>query len=137
MQSPSLSTPSFVTSIYMSRSPRRSTSNPTPAEPTAGDRLLAQYLQTPEAAPDPLPPVPKGDAAGLRRATFQVRESVLDELDRFHLELQLALGKSKAPYKETIVEAAIVHLLSQAREDGGLWIERLQQWQQSRLRSRR
>ncbi|MBD2161677.1 MAG: hypothetical protein VKL01_05170 [Limnothrix sp.] len=106
-------------------------------EPTAGDQLLAQYLQPTESETDSLPPAPKGQAASLRRATFQVRESVLDELDRFHLELQLALGKSNAPYKETIVEAAIVHLLNQAKEDGGQWIERLQQWQQSRLRSRR
>lgn len=126
----------------MATSPQRSAAQPpdspdSATNPTAGDRLLAPYLQPAEPPADRLPPVPKSDAANLRRATFQMRESVLDELDRFHLELQLALGKSNAPYKEVIVEAAIVQLLNQAKEDGNQWIERLQQWQQSRLRSRR
>ncbi|TAD75539.1 MAG: hypothetical protein EA001_14005 [Oscillatoriales cyanobacterium] len=125
----------------MATSPQQSAAqtpnSPDPTNLTAGDRLLAPYLQPTEPPTDRLPPVPKGDAANLRRATFQMRESVLDELDRFHLELQLALGKSNAPYKEVIVEAAIVQLLNQAKEEGSQWVERLQQWQQSRLRSRR
>ncbi|RCJ17494.1 hypothetical protein A6770_33925 [Nostoc minutum NIES-26] len=47
----------------------------------------------------------------LRKSTFQISEDVLHQLDKLHLTLQLELGKANAPYKEVIVEEAIVQLL--------------------------
>lgn len=49
----------------------------------------------------------------LRKSTFQISEGVLDRLEQLHLRLQLELGKKDAPYKEVIVEEAIVQLLKQ------------------------
>jgi hypothetical protein len=43
--------------------------------------------------------------------------ALLDQLDRLHLTLQLELGKSSAPFKEVIVEEAIVRLLEQVSLD--------------------
>ncbi len=49
----------------------------------------------------------------LRKSTFQISEEVLNQLEQLHLGLQLELGKKDAPYKEVIVEEAIVQLLEQ------------------------
>lgn len=49
----------------------------------------------------------------LRKSTFQISEEVLERLEQLHLGLQLELGKKDAPYKEVIVEEAIVQLLKQ------------------------
>jgi hypothetical protein len=57
----------------------------------------------------------KGKPLALRKATFQLNEEVLKQLDVLHLQLQLELGKAEAPYKEVIVEEAIVELLKQDR----------------------
>jgi hypothetical protein len=38
----------------------------------------------------------------------QISEEVLHQLDKLHLTLQLELGKANAPYKEVIVEEALV-----------------------------
>jgi hypothetical protein len=53
----------------------------------------------------------------IRKATFQLSEEVLQQLDKLHLQLQLQLGKSETPYKEVIVEEAIAQLLEQSNED--------------------
>lgn len=53
----------------------------------------------------------------IRKATFQLNEAVLQQLDKFHLQLQLELGKGMTPYKEVIVEEAITRLLEQAQEN--------------------
>lgn len=42
---------------------------------------------------------------------------MLQQLDKFHLQLQLELGKGSAPYKEVIVKEALVRLLEQAQEN--------------------
>ena len=55
--------------------------------------------------------------SAIRKATFQLNEAVLQQLDKFHLQLQLELGKGSAPYKEVIVEEAITRLLEQAWEN--------------------
>ncbi|GAB4351150.1 MAG: hypothetical protein Fur0042_19320 [Cyanophyceae cyanobacterium] len=93
-------------------------------------------LGTPEAPSDPiqgpLPTLPASGHAKLKRGTFQVRESVLEELDRYHLELQLALGKANAPYKEVMVEAALVLFLESVRAEPGPWLDLLQEWQRRR-----
>jgi hypothetical protein len=50
----------------------------------------------------------------IRKSTFQLSEEVLKQLDRYHLQLQLELGKADAPYKEVIVEEAIAQFLIDA-----------------------
>jgi hypothetical protein len=50
----------------------------------------------------------------IRKSTFQLSEEVLKQLDRYHLQLQLDLGKTDAPYKEVIVEEAIAQFLVNA-----------------------
>jgi hypothetical protein len=47
----------------------------------------------------------------LRKATYQIDAAVLEALDRYHLQLQIDLGRRNAPHKETIVEEAIVQWL--------------------------
>jgi hypothetical protein len=61
----------------------------------------------------------------LRKSTFQISDAVLASLDRLHLQLQLELGKANAPYKEAIVEEALVQLLEQANSNRTQLIEAL------------
>ena len=68
----------------------------------------------------------------LRKATFKIDSQVLERLERYHLELQLQLGKRNAPYKETIVELAILELLEQLESKNEKIWSRLQQQQQLR-----
>ena len=72
------------------------------------------------------------DKLTLRKATFQLSDAVLQQLDTFHLQLQLELGKANAPYKEVIVEEAIAQLLEQASLDRTKLIAALEQRQQQR-----
>lgn len=66
----------------------------------------------------------------LRKATFKLSEPVLEQLDTFHLQLQLELGKANTPYKEVVVEEAISQLLEQVIQDRDLLIARLKERQQ-------
>ncbi len=66
----------------------------------------------------------------LRKATFKLSQSVLEQLDTFHLQLQLELGKANAPYKEVIVEEAISQLLEQMLQNRDSLVARLQERQQ-------
>jgi hypothetical protein len=68
----------------------------------------------------------------LRKSTFQISEAVLVKLDQLHLQLQLELGKANAPYKEAIVEEAIVQLLEQANSNRAQLIEALLKRHQER-----
>lgn len=68
----------------------------------------------------------------LRKSTFQISETVLLRLDQVHLTLQLELGKAIAPYKEVIVEEALVRLLEQFVDDRSGLIEVLVSRQKSR-----
>ena len=107
------------------------------------DRILDRYAttdgalnaiaptETDRVAPA-LPPLPPSSHARLKRATFQVRDSVLDDLERYHLELQLAIGKANAPYKEVMVEAALVQFLESVRANPSDWLDLLQDWQRRR-----
>ena len=56
----------------------------------------------------------KADKSAIRKSTFQLSEEILKQLDRYHLHLQLELGKADAPYKEVIVEEAIAQFLVNA-----------------------
>lgn len=71
----------------------------------------------------------------LRKSTFQISEAVLNQLDQLHLTLQLELGKANAPYKEVIVEEALVRLLEQVISDRPALIEVLVSKQKSRDKS--
>jgi hypothetical protein len=70
------------------------------------------------------------DKPSLKKSTFQLTETILQQLDVFHLHLQLELGKAKAPYKEVIVEEAICQLL--ATRDRQQLLVALQQRQDQR-----
>jgi hypothetical protein len=72
------------------------------------------------------------DKSGLRKSTFQLNKVVSGQLDTFHLELQLELGKATAPYKEVIVEEAITRLLSEAKENKADVVKRLRERQEKR-----
>ena len=63
---------------------------------------------------DNLPTSQQVDKSTIRKSTFQLSEAVLTQLDRYHLQLQLDLGKADAPYKEIIVEEAIAQFLANA-----------------------
>jgi hypothetical protein len=56
----------------------------------------------------------------------------LQQLDKFHLQLQLELGKGSAPYKEVIVEEAIARLLEQADKNLEELVAALHQRQEMR-----
>ena len=68
----------------------------------------------------------------IRKATFQLSEAVLQQLDKFHLQLQLELGKSSAPYKEVIVEEALAQFLEQARSNRDELLKALRSRQERR-----
>ena len=68
----------------------------------------------------------------LRKSTFQISETVLLQLDQVHLKMQLEWGKASAPYKEVIVEEALVRLLEQFADDRLGLIEVLVSRQKSR-----
>lgn len=70
--------------------------------------------------------------SGIRKGTFQLNEAVLQQLERFHLQLQLELGKGSAPYKEVIVEEAIARLLEQADKNREELVAALHQRQEMR-----
>ncbi len=72
------------------------------------------------------------DKFELRKSTFQLNKVVSEQLDTFHLELQLELGKAAAPYKEVIVEEAISRLLDEAKENKADLVRRLQERQETR-----
>jgi hypothetical protein len=65
----------------------------------------------------------------IRKSTFQLSEDILQQLETFHLQLQLELGRGNAPYKEVIVEEAIAQFLEQDRDN---LLAGLQQRQQRR-----
>ena len=50
----------------------------------------------------------------IRKATFQVDAAILEALDRYHLQLQIEMGRRNAPYKEILVEEAIAQWLERA-----------------------
>jgi hypothetical protein len=78
-------------------------------QPNDNDKSTSQPASKPTTQP--------ADKSAIRKATFQLNEAVLQQLDKFHLQLQLELGKGSAPYKEVIVEEAIAQLLEQAQSN--------------------
>jgi hypothetical protein len=70
--------------------------------------------------------------SAIRKCTFQLNEEILKQLDIFHLQLQLELGKSDAPYKEVIVEEAIAQLLEFAAQNRAAVLAQLKERQAQR-----
>jgi hypothetical protein len=68
----------------------------------------------------------------VRKATFKIDSRILDELDTYHLRLQLQLGKRNAPYKETIVELALKNILAEIKSNPEKLLEHLHQQQERR-----
>jgi hypothetical protein len=68
----------------------------------------------------------------LRKATFQVDGAILDALDRYHLQLQIELGKRNAPYKEILVEEAIAIWLERATKSPDRVVKSLLKRQEQR-----
>ncbi len=81
------------------------------------DLLTSQQVSKPASQPDDLLTSQQVNKTAIRKATFQLSVAVLQQLDKFHLQLQLELGKGSAPYKEVIVEEAIAQLLEQAQDN--------------------
>lgn len=69
----------------------------------------------------------------LRKATFQLSEALLERLDTYHLQLQLEVGKTNAPYKAVIVEEAISQWLDQVGDRKTEVLVQLQERQQRRI----
>jgi hypothetical protein len=89
--------------------------NKTASQPD--DKLTSQQVSKQTAQPNNKLASQPASKSVIRKATFQLSEAVLQQLDKFHLHLQLELGKGSAPYKEVIVEEALVRLLEQAQEN--------------------
>ncbi len=81
------------------------------------DKLTSQQVSNTTSQPDDKLTSQQVNKSTIRKATFQLSEAVLQQLDKFHLQLQLELGKGSAPYKEVIVEEALARLLEQAQEN--------------------
>ena len=98
------------------------------------DKVLAGLEQFSQPASQPVSHTTSQqvEKSGIRKATFQIDAAVLKQLDRFHLELQLELGKGDAPYKEVIVEEAIARFLEQTVENRSELMAALRQRQEMR-----
>ena len=75
----------------------------------------------------------QAEALNLRKATFKIDSDILDSLDRYHLQLQLDLGKRNTPFKETIVELALQKILEKAKSNPEQLLKLLNQRQQLRM----
>jgi len=96
------------------------------------DKSTSQQFNKPTTQPDDKLTSQQVNKSTIRKTTFQLSVAVLQQLEKFHLQLQLELGKGSAPYKEVIVEEAITRLLEQAQENPEELIAMLRQRQEMR-----
>lgn len=68
----------------------------------------------------------------IRKATFQVDAAILEALDRYHLQLQIEMGRRNAPYKEILVEEAIAQWLERAAKSPDRAVKSLLKRQEQR-----
>jgi membrane-associated HD superfamily phosphohydrolase len=68
----------------------------------------------------------------IRKATFQVDAAILADLDRYHLQLQMQMGRRNAPYKEILVEEAIAQWLERAAKSPDRAVKSLLKRQEQR-----
>lgn len=64
--------------------------------------------------------VNQSSQARLKKATYQIDDSVIERLDRAYLQMSLDRGKQATPYKEVLVETAIAYFLDQLEENPDL-----------------
>jgi hypothetical protein len=74
----------------------------------------------------------ESDKLTTRKATYQIDDSILDALDRYHLQLQMDMGKRKAPYKEIVVEEAIAQWLERVEKSPDRAVKMLLKRQEQR-----
>ena len=70
--------------------------------------------------------------SAIRKATFQVDAAILADLDRYHLQLQIEMGRRNAPYKEILVEEAIAQWLERAAKSPDRAVKSLLKRQEQR-----
>ena len=107
-------------------------SNTTSQQPTIEQITINRETASQQSDKSAIQQVDNIEKPKLRKSTFQISETVLLQLDQVHLRLQLELGKAIAPYKEVIVEEALVRLLEQFADDRSGLIEVLVSRQKSR-----
>jgi hypothetical protein len=104
-----------------------------PLSPT--EKVLAQFEQVSQSTSQQVIAKRENGSKSeiiLRKATFKIDEQILEQLDHYHLKLQLQLGKRNTPHKETMVELALKTLLSEVESDPEKLLQRLQKQQQLR-----
>ncbi|MDD1428648.1 hypothetical protein MEO94_30245 [Dolichospermum sp. ST_sed9] len=120
----------------ISQQPDKSTiqqeNNTTSQQPTMEQVTINREITSQQSDKSAIQQVDNIEKPKLRKSTFQISETVLLQLDQVHLTLQLELGKAIAPYKEVIVEEALVRLLEQFIDDRSGLIEVLVSRQKSR-----
>lgn len=124
-----------ITSQQPDKSTSQQYSNLTSQQPTmerSSEATVNQETASQQSDKSAIQQVDNIEKPKLRKSTFQISETVLLQLDQVHLTLQLELGKAIAPYKEVIVEEALVRLLEQFADDRLGLIEVLVSRQKSR-----
>jgi hypothetical protein len=109
---------------------------------TATDAVLAGYEQVNQPTSQPVNNIgsPEANQSAsqpvnqpiMRKATFQLDAAIIEDLDRYHLQLQIELGKRNAPYKEIIVEEAIAQWLERATKSPDRVVKSLLKRQEQR-----
>ena len=123
----------------ISQQPDKSTiqqeNNTTSQQPTMEQVTINREITSQQSDKSAIQQVDNIEKPKLRKSTFQISETVLLQLEQMHLTLQLELGKAIAPYKEVIVEEALVRLLEQFVDDRPGLIEVLVSKRKSRDKS--
>lgn len=117
----------------MSKRRARITEENDPLNQTDAVLVAIEQASKPETQPDSKPTSQQANKPTIRKATFQLSEALLEQLETYHLKLQLELGKVNAPYKEVIVEEAISQFLDRGSDQKDEQIAHLQMRQQNRL----
>ena len=121
-----------ITSQQSDKSAIQQDSNTTSQQPMMEQITINREITSQQSDKSAIQQVDNIEKPKLRKSTFQISETVLLQLDQVHLRLQLELGKAIAPYKEVIVEEALVRLLEQFADDRSGLIEVLVSRQKSR-----
>ena len=121
-----------ITSQQPDKSTIQQENNITSQQPTMEQITINREITSQQSDKSAIQQVDNIEKPKLRKSTFQISETVLLQLDQVHLTLQLELGKAIAPYKEVIVEEALVRLLEQFVDDRSGLIEVLVSRQKSR-----
>jgi hypothetical protein len=117
-------------SIITSQQPNKLTSEQ--AKMTELDQSTSKEVSNIESQEADQPASQPVNQPTIRKATFQLDATVIEDLDRYHLQLQIDLGKRNAPYKEIIVEEAIAQWLERATKSPDRVVKSLLKRQEQR-----